>query len=1077
MSIATKVYYKNPLSAKEEIDVATGVMVIKRFDERLDESVLKIPFSTQQKAYQPFHKIYIESDDGVSTREEVFYILNDSVELRDKEETYFTHTIALVELTKKHERYLLGNKQFSRKKSGAAYYSIYSCLMILKQIIEHEYLMENIFSIPEDIKSILERIDAPEISMTEVTLRQAINEVLKVIDSTYRLLDNGDIELVRYNEIKERLDEIKFEDYAAAVDGEYSGTHIFSNVRNITSSPIIYVSTGPGNTLTEQKVSSFPTILNKPGSSDIVSGSSFRPPTGSTIRNESNLEIILVGELPINKIDQVYFSGIVGARFDMTSYVFTKTEYEALPSTSNKSDLKTGKYKQNAVFYEIGGNKITGWGIDYSTFFGSLSTVIKNIFYSATGFDYSGSGVLSIDNSQVLVIYTPLVKETLLKITRTDIAGNDLIGGFISNQSTRNTEVKATSKKLQGQIDRLGNEEQYISKNYTSLNEIKNLGDVISESHGIISEIELTYQNEFISVRYTIVKNFNKLSEFIGTSSAIREFNVPIANLQTRNVVRTEYCEISLENKSTFPPDSFICHLNKTNGGEENVGFVSHNIEVTTFTFIGINEITKINNYALSTSNTVANVEVTEVFYEKNILPSEVRVDVLTVLNFLKVGFVGQVITFDLNDPAETIRETILSSNISEHVVDTFEIYNASSTTPVLNFLEINNFVENIFIDKISYFITYKSRRESQPGWPELGYFYTYTITQLESKLVVSVSAPTVSLKQIRNNNQNKNLSLSTHTLEFDRNELNEVSQTVKFYYKIKSNTGRLEIVYDPSNSITTSLSRSVIADFFAEGEYSNKIKMLNMQTTNVDIDTAGLQSYENGDNLQLGSSAYSMGARSTLSFISNQIDNFIIGDRIAFIDNKYLKKSVKYTDRDGFWDSFREVYFINYLDAPLFGRAEPDNYPLIISRLTPPAKILLASSVNAFKDPADIINIVFQLSFVSDSEDIIIGDALTDFNPLVSETVLSKSRLYLSDELYDKSDVEVAKGTSYSTGISVRNNEVTLGKTVTSKSFALTVDGDRRRLLVAFNNPNELPIEKFYINFSSKRSGVVYDW
>jgi hypothetical protein len=61
--------------------------------------------------------------------------------------TKFKHEIRLGELTKYHEKLIVGNKVFSRNKNGSARFSVYSAINTLFNVVKNKYNLNSTWDV------------------------------------------------------------------------------------------------------------------------------------------------------------------------------------------------------------------------------------------------------------------------------------------------------------------------------------------------------------------------------------------------------------------------------------------------------------------------------------------------------------------------------------------------------------------------------------------------------------------------------------------------------------------------------------------------------------------------------------------------------------------------------------------------------------------------------------------------------------------------------------------------------------------------------------------------------------------
>jgi hypothetical protein len=240
MAINTKFYLRTPSQSVgngTEITslVSVGSTINYKLDEALDGGLLLLNNITRSEPYPRMNKIDWEVE---GTIRQTFYISGSSVELSSKD-SFYNHELRLLELTKKHELLFHPDRTFTANEDGSAKYNLYEIVESLRVTVPFDPTIPRAFNIPLSVRNVLEAVDAPQIFVQQGTLRESLNTILGVIDATYRLLDNGDIQLEYFNERKNKVDAtINTTAITRSNDLNNFGSNIKAGARNVLKSKI-----------------------------------------------------------------------------------------------------------------------------------------------------------------------------------------------------------------------------------------------------------------------------------------------------------------------------------------------------------------------------------------------------------------------------------------------------------------------------------------------------------------------------------------------------------------------------------------------------------------------------------------------------------------------------------------------------------------------------------------------------------------------------------------------------------------------------------------------------------------------
>ena len=231
---------------------------------------------------------------------------------------------------------------------------------------------------------------------------------------------------------------------------------------------------------------------------------------------------------------------------DITPYVFEATEYNA-----NLSSFEGGfpYSKSYAIYYTIGGNTLEGLFYkvpDAATGGAYENFAITNIL-GACNVDGLSTGevddliVEHIADLVFQIVYKPLSSQTVAHGKQEYVKGETPYVQ-ISNQSENLIESDWYGENLKGISARLGNVERERTYIVRSLNDIPEIGQMLDGY--AISAVSVEMMPYFFKVGVGLTKNFNRISEYVGISSAKRFYEVSERDTYNRDILMREFLVI-----------------------------------------------------------------------------------------------------------------------------------------------------------------------------------------------------------------------------------------------------------------------------------------------------------------------------------------------------------------------------------------------------------------------------------------------------------------------------------------------------------------------------------------------------
>ncbi|MCX4361766.1 MAG: hypothetical protein OSJ74_00040 [Clostridia bacterium] len=250
-----------------------------------------------------------------------------------------------------------------------------------------------------------------------------------------------------------------------------------------------------------------------------------------TVRTESaDLVIddnyaIIKTEFPIykiNKVTQARINGSDGEVGDITPYIFEKSEYDNL--TSYTGDFPNAK--QFALYYIQGQPNIYGLVLkpQVATALGLADKkgqfAAVQIAEKRSGHSYDSSNGVAAFAYQVS--YTPMSTRRIKQFRPTDKYPNE--NTLIYNQSANVVDSRNYGGRMKGELARIGNEIELETYRIYDLADKPKVGQ--TKDGKKITQVDWEIGTTSMKVTIHLVKNYNRLSEYVGINSMQRFYEV-----------------------------------------------------------------------------------------------------------------------------------------------------------------------------------------------------------------------------------------------------------------------------------------------------------------------------------------------------------------------------------------------------------------------------------------------------------------------------------------------------------------------------------------------------------------------
>lgn len=394
-----------------------------------------------------------------------------------------------------------------------------------------------------------DKIYCPEITMTQSTLRENLQEVGKIVHGEPRLVPYGfetyKITFDRYGGMKktnkptkyiEKVSEHAIDSYCSSVD---------SAAQNLVNS-LNYAQ----GVICEPRADAYKTV---------------RTETQYVRVTDSNM--IIKTTRPIYKIIKLECglvkNNTVSAPVDITPFVFEKTIYDS--QLSSYSELYPYS-KAYGVYYSIGDDTIGGlnFKLDKPIFPAFENYSIINIIEAVSNVELNADGDDFYPSLAFRVTYVPYFNVRLTQ-SKPYIREFKEPAVLIYNQSANVIESRAYGENLKGAVARLGNLERSITYWLTSFAQIPEAGDLYDDDY-YISTVACEMYGIGIKCTLGLTKNFNRKSAYVGVSSERRLYEVSERAAYDRTTLYKEYIVVGDEETSddTLLGDSFLSAVKNT---------------------------------------------------------------------------------------------------------------------------------------------------------------------------------------------------------------------------------------------------------------------------------------------------------------------------------------------------------------------------------------------------------------------------------------------------------------------------------------------------------------------------------
>jgi hypothetical protein len=513
--------------------IKIGVTLINKIDTELDVGTLILPITSITEPFKPFTPVYVYFRNV--TEPVGYYVNDDTVVSISGQQTYFQHSINLIEPTKILERRTCTDMAFTQPLREISQLNVFT--YTLKDVVDR--IRKNsplrVFgnghfdTIESTLNTKLDTVIAPQMIFKGNTMFEALSRVFSYIGGIPRLKlkENGQLELNidYYNQISQAVNNNFTMNITKALNSDYFVDYAKVNLENATNdyASVSYPSEGYASGRTDQDVMTSDNIF---------------------------LEV----PYPIYEIKdfELYLPVISGGvrterKIDVTPYVVEKDFWDALPNMTVERQERKELHKQNTFYYIKGQNRIynvfkqvTSSEVQYwqqfLAIFGfnniqSMDTINIMINTIIAGTDDSFTFPLAVSYADLLFRcdYRTLLS-TKIRIYKDKTEGN--VGGIPLNQTENVVDLLLIGNNAKGVINRVGNTDLIVTKQAKDLNTLYKVGQYTTENY-IVTSVENSFFDSYIRSTAHFTKDYNGLSKYVGVDSEYREIDLQRETVKT----------------------------------------------------------------------------------------------------------------------------------------------------------------------------------------------------------------------------------------------------------------------------------------------------------------------------------------------------------------------------------------------------------------------------------------------------------------------------------------------------------------------------------------------------------------
>ncbi len=383
---------------------------------------------------------------------------------------------------------------------------------------------------------------SPEFTFTRCTLREELQMVGQFIHAEPRLL--ADMQTF----IFDRYGEQDLATYERIMDGAvtpfnqhpYKGKHFSHDIgvacTQVESDLDNFVNRldGVGGTITEPFRGGAITLRTDEayGRFEDAEGSMYYPTSRGFMDGDKFYWVDLEG-----------LAGTVNEKYDITSYLFEKTAYEAELSSYETQYPRSKAY---ALYYTQGEKNIYGFFFKNEEWSDGVlaNYAIVNILEQVTGKRLKSKLKNKYPTLAFELTYTPMYKARVSH-------GKSYIGDMLKkpyalmyNQSSNIVETRYYGEHLKGVAERLGNVDKQVDVIIRNVGNIPKIGQMWDDDY-YIATVKGSAVYDGVLLNIGLSKKFNRLSAYVGANSYKRYYEVSERMAKDRKMLYKDYLVIT----------------------------------------------------------------------------------------------------------------------------------------------------------------------------------------------------------------------------------------------------------------------------------------------------------------------------------------------------------------------------------------------------------------------------------------------------------------------------------------------------------------------------------------------------
>lgn len=373
-----------------------------------------------------------------------------------------------------------------------------------------------------------EKIESPELAITNKTLKEALDIVGGYIHGIPRLVrgEDGELNTIKFDMLggteKAALNDPQWgyitQIYAQGIE-DYV-TEIDSSVNNLVNS----IDPAEGS-VTEPYYGGFTSTRSEELYAQITEGN-----------------MVIATTQPIYSVQKLEVVDTRGKVADITGYVFEGADYGRLSSFEGVYPMS----KAFAIYYTLGQKNIKGLNFKSPNVIGGAGSnyAITNIIKAVTDDDISAKIWDAGEYTQLKfrITYTPIFS-TRLMMHKTYYEVGAPQSSLYYNQADNLVETRYYGENLKGVAARMGNPERLITYLVGTFTLIPRAGQMWDDEYYVSGVTNALYFDHF-ECTVSLSKDFNRLSQYVGINSEWRAYEVSEKTAYKRDMVYSDYAVI-----------------------------------------------------------------------------------------------------------------------------------------------------------------------------------------------------------------------------------------------------------------------------------------------------------------------------------------------------------------------------------------------------------------------------------------------------------------------------------------------------------------------------------------------------